>query len=248
MTRPPEHIRASVSHTRRGALSHAFRYSVDYVLIDPDARSGPLLFSRNRFNLASVHDKDHGGAPKAGRGADWARAIFAQRGVNNADILLLTQPRFLSYVFNPVSFWMAIKDEALLAVIAEVTNTYNDRHSYFCIKPDRTPIDLRDRIKVEKVMHVSPFLEVSGNYTFQFDIRPDNINLCIDFRDGEAGLLASLSGPRTPLSNSLILTSFLRRPVGALRSLVLIYWQALRLKLKGARFRKRPMPPNQEVS
>lgn len=244
----PEHIAATTSHTRRGGPGHAFRYGVDYVLIDPDVRTGPALFSRNRSNLASVHDRNHGGAPGHGTGVGGARAIFAERGVGDVDILLLTQPRVFGYVFNPVSFWLAMKDNALCAVIAEVNNTYGDRHSYFCANPDLSPIGPRDQIKVEKLMHVSPFQDVAGDYAFHFDIRPDRIAIRIDFRNGSHGLIATLVGPRAPLTNGAILTALLRRPAGALRTVALIYWQALRLKLKGARFRARPTPPNHEVS
>jgi DUF1365 family protein len=248
MSRWPERVAATTSHTRRGAPGHAFRHGVDYVLIDPEARGGPLLFSRNRFNLASVHDRNHGGAPKAGKGASWARAVFAERGVRDAEIMLLTQPRFLGYVFNPVSFWLTMKDGALSAVIAEVTNTYGDRHSYFCANPGHTPIGPRDEITVEKLMHVSPFQEVAGEYAFRFDIRPDRIAIRIDFCNGDTGLIATLRGPRTPLTNSAILAALLRRPAGAMRTIALIYWHALRLKLKGLRFRARPTPPDHEVS
>ena len=80
LTAWPEHVPAVTWHGRRGAVRHAFRYSVDYVLIDPEARRGPRLFSRNRMNLASVHDRDHGGAPGKGDGAAWAREALAARG------------------------------------------------------------------------------------------------------------------------------------------------------------------------
>ena len=248
MRRFPEHIPATISHSRRGGPDHAFRYGVDYVLIAPESDDGPALFSRNRFNLASVHDRNHGGRPKAGKGASWARTIFAGRGLSDADILLLTQPCFLGYVFNPVSFWLAMKDGKLCAAIAEVTNTYGDRHSYFCANPDLAPLGPRDRIKVEKLMHVSPFQEIAGDYAFQFDIRPEKVSIRIDFRNGNTGLVATLTGPRAPLTNTAILGALLRRPAGALRTIALIYWQALRLKRKGARFRARPVPPTQEVS
>lgn len=243
-----QHIAATTSHTRRGGPGHAFRHGVDYVLIDPEARDGPALFSRNRPNLVYVRDRDHGGAPGQGKGAPWARAIFAERGVGDADVLLLTQPRAFGYVFNPVSFWLAMKGNALCAVIAEVTNTYGDRHSYYCANPDLAPISPRDRITVAKLMHVSPFQDVAGDYSFHFDIRTDRIAIRIDHRNGDRGLIATLSGPRAPLTNTAILAALLRRPAGAMRTIALIYWQALRLKLKGARFRARPTPPNREVS
>jgi hypothetical protein len=248
MSLAPEHIAATTSHARRGGPGHAFRYGVDYVLIDPVARAGPALFSRNRHNLASVHDRNHGGPPGRGTGVTWARAIFAERGVSDVDILLLTQPRIFGYVFNPVSFWLAMENDTLCAVIAEVNNTYGDRHSYFCANPDLSPIGPRDQITVEKLMHVSPFQDVAGDYAFRFDIRPDRVAIRIDFRNGANGLVATLTGPRAPLTNVTILTALLRCPAGAMRTVALIYWQALRLKLKGARFRARPKPPNQEVS
>jgi len=248
MTRWPEHVAATTCHARRGGPDNAFRYGVDYVLIDPEARRGPSLFSRNRFNLASVQDRNHGGVPNDGRGIDWAREILAERGLPITRVLLLTQPGSLGYVFNPVSFWLAMEGDALRAVIAEVNNTYGDRHSYFCAKPDLSPISPRDRISVEKLMHVSPFQKVAGNYIFSFHITPQKIIIRIDFRNSGHGLIATLSGPRKPLTNKSIILALLRRPAGALRTTLLIYWQAVRLKRMGTLFRARPTPPNQEVS
>lgn len=60
MTHWPEHIAATTCHTRRGGPGNVFRYDVDYVLIDPEERQGPGLFSRNRFNLTTVLDRNHG--------------------------------------------------------------------------------------------------------------------------------------------------------------------------------------------
>lgn len=248
MTFQPQHIVASVTHARRGTPAHAFRYRADYVLIDPDVADGPWLFSRNRFNLASVNDRSHGGAPGHGSGVGWARARLRERGVEGARILLLTQPGFLGHVFNPVSFWLAMRGESLLAVIAEVTNTYGDRHSYFCARPDLMPIGPQDRLAAQKRMYVSPFQEVAGGYSFNFHIRPDRIAIRIDYRNGARGLVATMAGRRAPLTNAAILGALLRRPAGGLRTLALIHWQAVRLKLKGAHFRRRPTPPAQEIS
>lgn len=242
MTLWPEHIAGVTTHARRGEIQNAFRYGVDYVLIDPEARRGPWLFSRNRFNLASVHDRDHGGPLHDGRGAGWARDILAERGLPDARILLLTQPRFLGYVFNPVSFWLAFRDDALVAVICEVNTPFGDRHSYLCHLPGFAPITPEARIEAPKRLHVSPFQDREGAYRFRFDIRPDRIAIRITHTNGAEGVIATLSGPRAPATNLGLLSGFLRRPAGALRTIGLIHWQAMKLKLKGARWRRRPDP------
>lgn len=247
----PEHLAGHTTHVRKGAVGHGFRYGVDYVLIDPDSRAGPMLFSRNAWNLTSVHDRNHGGPPKAGQGVVWARKVFSERGLG-ADatlrVLLLTQPGFLGYVFNPVSFWLALRGDDLVAVIAEVNNTFGDRHSYFCARAAFAPIRPTDRIAASKVFHVSPFQDVAGTYCFAFDLRADRIAIRIAYRNGDETLYATLSGARTALSNRAILAACLRRPAGAVRTIALIHWQALRLALKRAAFRPRPLPPSHEVT
>lgn len=250
MTAWPEIVAGQTTHARRGAIAHAFRHRVDYVLIDPDAAAGPALFSRNRFNLAVVRDDDHGGPEDPRRGAEWARAVLEARGVRPGpgDLRLLTQPRFLNLVFNPVSFWLAFRDGALIAAIAEVNNTFGDRHSYFIAHPDLRPIRPTDRLLAEKVMHVSPFQRVAGRYEFAFDIRDDRIGIRILFADGAEGLVATLSGPRRPMTNARLLRAALARPGGGWRTLALIHWQALFLFLKRAPFRSRPPAPEGDVS
>ncbi len=251
MTRCPEHIAGVTTHTRRGQMQHAFRYGVDYVLIDAEAPvTGPWLFSRNRFNLTSVHDVDHGGTLGAGRGPDWARDVLGTHGLTDPRVrlMLLTQPRFLGYSFNPVSFWLAMEDDTLIAVIAEVSTPFGDRHSYLCHQPDYAPISEKTRITTQKSLHVSPFQDVAGNYEFSFDIRTDHIAIRILHRNGDEGVTATLSGRRLPMTNAGLLQASLRRPLGGLRTISLIYWQALRLRLKGARYRRHPPPPKTEVT
>ncbi|MCR8726144.1 DUF1365 domain-containing protein [Frigidibacter sp. ROC022] len=251
MTGGPEHIIGVTTHSRRGAIRHRFRYGVDYVLIDPEASArGPLLFSRSRFNLAAVQDRDHGGPIGAGRGPVWAREVLAAAGLTDPGLtlMLLTQPRFLGFGFNPVSFWLACDGAALIAVIAEVSTPFGDRHSYLCHRPGFAPIGADSRITAPKALHVSPFQQIAGSYEFGFDLTPDRIAIRILHRNGDEGVIATLSGPRATLTNAGLLRAALRRPLGALRTLALIYWQALRLKLKGARYRTRPTPPKSEVT
>ena len=244
-----DHIRGQTYHGRKGAVANAFRYAVDYVLLDPDTATGPGLFSHNRGNLVSLHDSDHGGAPGQGQGSAWVRQVLAAQGLAGEKITLLAQPRVLGHVFNPVSFWL-VHDSvgALRVVVAEVTNTYGDRHSYLCHRDDRGPILPSDHLTAQKLLHVSPFQPVAGGYVFRFDIRADRIGIWIDYTAGTGGLIATLTGPRRPLTNATILAACLRRPFGSRRVLALIHWQALKLWWKGAGFRPRPEPPTQTVS
>ncbi|NBE07140.1 DUF1365 domain-containing protein [Paragemmobacter ruber] len=245
-----ELIRGETFHGRKGAVANSFRYTVDYVLLDPDRAEGPGLFSRNRGNLTAIHDADFGGPPGQGRGTAWVREVLAAHGLPGADqILLLGQPRVLGHVFNPVSFWLCHDDRGQLrTVIAEVTNTYGDRHSYLCHRDDLAPITRSDTITARKIFHVSPFQPIEGGYAFRFDIRPDRVGIWIDYSTQDGGLFTNLIGPRVPLTNLEILRATLRRPLGSRRVLALIHWQALKLAVKGVKFRHRPTPPPEEVT
>ncbi|WP_172326959.1 DUF1365 family protein [Mangrovicoccus sp. HB161399] len=246
-----EHLRGETFHGREGQVENAFRYAVDYVLCDPEDCEGPRLFSRNRANLVSLQDRDHGGAPGKGRGVAWLREVLAAHGLDACDgrILLAAQPRVLGHVFNPVSFWLCHDREGRLrAVVPEVSNTFGDRHSYLVHHPDQRPIGPQDRLEARKIFHVSPFLPVEGGYAFRFDIRPDRIGIWIDYRSEKGRLFATLTGRRAPLTSRGILAMCLRRPFGSRRVLGLIYWQALKLRLKGAGWHVRPEPPAEEVS
>ncbi|SHI02449.1 hypothetical protein SAMN05443551_4087 [Marivita hallyeonensis] len=246
-----DHIVGHTYHGRKGSNDNAFRYSIDYVMLDAEEEpQTPWFFSRNGRNLTSLYDVDHGGAPGQGRGATWAREVLEAHQVRaKGRLMLLAQPRVLGHVFNPVSFWLAHDaHDNLVAVIAEVTNTFGDRHSYLCRKSDGSPISPSDRLTATKIFYVSPFQPVEGGYEFRFDIRPDKIGIWIDYSQTSGGLIATLTGPRKAISNGSILRSLLRRPLGSRRVLALIHWQALKLWWKGSRYRTRPEPPMEEVS
>jgi hypothetical protein len=245
------HIAGETFHGRRGATKNAFRYSVDYLLLDAEASgAGPWPLRRNRPGLMTLLDRDHGGAPGAGRGAAWVREVLAAHQIAlDGRVDLLAQPRTWGHVFNPVSFWL-VHDRAgvLRAVIAEVTNTFGDRHSYLCAHPDLRPITRDETLKAQKILHVSPFQPVEGGYTFRFDIQPDSIGIWIDYAQAGGGLIATLTGARRPATTWGMIRAAIRRPLGTRRVLALIHWQALKLWWKGVAYRPRPEPPATEVS
>lgn len=245
------HLRADVTHARRGRIGHGLRHRVDYLLLAPESARGPALLSRNRFNLASVHDRDYGGTRGEGEGAAWAWGQMAAAGLSREPgmvVALLTQPRFLGYWFTPVSFWLVLRGDLLLAAIAEVNNTFGQRHSYICALPGFSPMGSGQEVVAAKVFHVSPFQDVAGEYRFALSIGADRIAIRISQRQGAEGVEAAMTGTPRPLTNRGLLAAALRRPGGGLRVLALIYWHALRLRLKGAAYRRLPDPPAAEIS
>ena len=249
----PQHLKGHTFHKRLGGTKNAFRYGVDYLLLEPDALTDtPRLFSHNRANLMALYDVDNGGQRGAGTGTTWVRETLRTEGMAalaDMRILLLTQPRRLGHVFNPVSFWlMWDENNALRGVIAEVNNTFGDRHSYICAHQDLRAIEPSDTISARKLFYVSPFQPVEGAYSFRFSITDTHVGIRIDLRHGEGGLVATLSGVLAPLSSAGILKIAALRPFGALRVMALIFYQALKLRLKGVRYRGHNQPEISEVS
>lgn len=244
-----EHIQAQTYHARRGAIKNAFRYGVDFVLTDLK-NDGPVLFSHNRFNLWTLWDHKHGGRRGHGLGVEWFRQVLDDHGfpLEGSELYLLAQPSFIGLHFNPVSFWIAMRDGQPCAFIAEVNNTFGDRHCYFCAHPDFSPITRSKTLLANKLMHVSPFQKVAGQYRFIFDMTDQAFNIRITYENGDQGVLATLIGSRKPATNRSLLWAALRRPFGAARVVALIYWQALILYVKRAPFMRKPKPPQQPVS
>jgi uncharacterized protein len=244
---------ADVAHARKRPKTNQFSYNVYYLCfgMDEAEQMENALLSRNRFNLFSFHECDHGfnrnQPPEA-----WIRDMLKEWDISQADgrIVLLTLPRLLGYVFNPVSFWFCLDREGRLrAVISEVTNTFRDRHCYISFREDRGPITQDDQLRAEKVLHVSPFIEVSGYYLFRFAYREEKVGVWIDHYDSDGLLITtSVSGKRIPLTAGNLMRCFFRFPLVTVKVISLIHYQALKLFLKGIRYRTRPQPPTTEVS
>jgi DUF1365 family protein len=245
-------VQADVFHGRRGRVINRFSYRTDFVLIAIDDKRppAPRLLSTNRFNLWSLRDRDYGDGQQSLNAR--ARRLREQVGLPELDlrVFLLTQPACLGYAFNPVSFWLFIDGcGRLRAVVSEVNNTSGDRHSYLAARRGLEPIAAGDRIEVRKIFHVSPFQPVDGDYAFSFDLNEDQIAIRIDYRsDSDDGLVTSLKGPVRPMTDARLIASFARLPFGAARVIALIHWQALKLWIKGARFRTRPQPPAEDLT
>ncbi len=245
-------VRAKVIHHRRVPVPNRFVYGIDYVLLDQavlEGQEGPSLFSFGRPNLVSLHPSDHGISEY--QGPEGVRRLGCAAGIDDIEqVLLLTHPRYWGYTFNPVSFWfMLASDGRLRAVLAEVHNTFGERHGYLCTGVDGTDISRHHWTVLSKCFHVSPYFDLQGEYRFQFLLDDTRVAVRIIYDDGTGGgLNTAIVGIRWPFNNQELIRALLRRPWGAARTTALIHWQALRLRCKGVRYRPHPPPPNSRIT
>ncbi len=241
----PRLYTAQVMHKRLFPKKNAFRYGVYYLAI-------PLPAAPIRGWLTGFHAKDVG----LRDGSDpllWVRSILTEYGLDGLcpHVVLITMPRVMGYVFNPVSFYMCLDaNQTLRAVLCEVHNTFGEQHSYLCAHHNHAPITGKCVLKAQKLFHVSPFLQRDGSYTFRFEMTQDTLGVWIDYYDASERkqLLTSLTGSFTPLSKAALNRAFWRHPLVALKAVYFIHWQALRLLAKGIRFITKPTQNSQNVS
>ena len=246
--------RVRVMHRRLVAPRYRFVYRLFYLLVDlerlPELSSRLRLFSLNRFNLVSLREADHGD-----RGVtplrDWIGRLLEGRGIrlDGGRVRLLTLPRVLGFAFNPISlFYCEHADGTLRAVVAEVRNTFGERHCYV-LSAGGAPMAAEHAEDKDKRFHVSPFLDVAGRYRFRLGAPREGVRVHIRELDGESPVLdASLAGERVALTDAALLAAVARMPWVTLKVVVAIHWEALKIWLRGARFFSKPPPPAHGVS
>ena len=238
-----------VRHRRLRPREHAFQYRTAFLMLPMRRlRQQPCAaLARNRRAALSFHDADHGdGGPDA---LAWLESLLRQEQVHGVDgeIWLQTYPRVLGYAFKPVSFWYG-HDRAgrLRAVVAEVNNTFGERHAYLLHGDE---LAYGREVQARKVFHVSPFCQVAGRYRFRFMRTPQQIVARVE-HDDEAGVLlqTSLSGRLQPLTARTRRAAWRAMPLLTLGVMARIHWQALRLWLKRVPFFGKPPPPSRLVT
>ena len=233
---------ATTTHRRTAAapagVNRRFAYRICYWLVDLDAL--PDL-PRVLRPLVRFEARDHLGDPSATIAAN-ARALLAEHDLTADRILLLTCPRTIGHVFNPLSVYYCLRrtdtesaTEVLAAVIAEVHNTFGGRHVYV-LRPNASGAD-----DVDKCFYVSPFLPMGGTYTMRTPLPGERLSVAITLRQGGASpFVATLTGPGRPLTARTAARAVLRWPLLTLRTSALIRWQGIRLWLRKVPVQPRP--------
>ncbi|WP_400158896.1 DUF1365 domain-containing protein [Arthrobacter sp. BPSS-3] len=233
--------RTSISHVRRTPLHNAFTYRSYSWYVDVDAL--PVL-PRPLRPLAGFTAADHLGDPDGTLRGNVERYLATQGiDLGGGRITMLASARVFGHVFNPLSlFWCHDAAGELRCVVAEVHNTYGERHCYLL------ETDGAGRATVPKAFYVSPFNDVDGRYRMKVPEPGDRLAVSIVLeREGQKPFIATMDGTRSPATTANILAAAIAVPVAPLRVAAQIRWQGIKLWARRLPIIKRPHHPSQEA-
>lgn len=238
-----------VVHQRFKPRRHRLRYRLAQMLFDLDAMPRLRLFSHNRFNLVSFHDRDHLNGSIEDLRLQVEQALTAA-GLqpDGGPIRLLCMPRILGHGFNPISvFFCHRRDESLIALLYEVNNTFGQRHSYLIPVDDLSTKTIRQHC--DKAFYVSPFMHMDMTYAFNV-IPPADTTAVVVHGDDVTGrvITASFTGRRQDLSDRALVGMVLRHGLLSVKVLGAIHWEAVKLWTKGLRIQPRPSLPDHAIT
>lgn len=243
-----------VSHSRLTPRAHAFAYDLFMLRLDLaevamlDARLrlfGTRWWKAVRFEPTDFMGLRRGTAAMADRLTALRAAVVAALtadGVTAAigRIELVAHGRIAGYVFNPVSFFACYSepDGVLAGVVADVHNTFGERHAYVLpVVRQSAPGAWRQK----KVFHVSPFFTLDGTYRFQMMFADDAVDIRIDLHTGGRPVfLSRLQLTQQPLTDGALARALTQFPAMSARVIGAIHWEALRLWRKGLPYLSKP--------
>ena len=237
----PAIYRTTIAHVRTAPLRNTFRYRSYSWFVDVDDL--PRL-PRLLAPLAGFASGDHLGEVSRSLREN-VDALLAAHGIDlhGGKVLLLTNARVFGHVFNPLSvFWCHDADGRQVCVIAEVHNTYGERHCYL-LRPDA-----RGNARAAKEFYVSPFNDVDGDYRMSVPRPGERLRLVISLdRPGQPPFVATVLGERRAATTREVLRAAVAVPLAPLRVSAQIRWQGIRLWARGLPVRPRPTHQRQET-
>ncbi|MFF7330365.1 DUF1365 family protein [Streptomyces sp. NPDC008150] len=260
-----------ITHVRTAPVRYDLRHRTYMWLVDPDR---PPRLPLPLRPLAGFRARDHfgGGAPTLRAGLD---AYLASRGVDLAGgpVVMLTHARVLGHVFNPLTlYWCHTPDGTQRCVVAEVHNTYGERHCYL-LEPEATAGPApggaavpapggaavpapggaaagrtgEDSYRTAKEFYVSPFFPVDGDYRMRLPPPGERLGVTVRLeREGGSPFTATLRGRRRPPTPAALLRSAARHPWSTLVVSAAIRFHGVRLWRRGLPVVPRPPHRPQE--
>lgn len=235
----------TVRHQRFDPIKHKFTYRVFMLLLDLDEL--PALFDRHwlwsarRTNLACFRRSDHLGDAKQSLKQAVVDLVKQRTGHElNGSIRLLTHLRYWGYCFNPVSFYYCYDptDQRVEVIVAEVHNTpWNEQYCYI-LTPSQNHGSIEHQHYIfPKAFHVSPLLPMDFIYDWRFGIGNEKLFVHMkNIKQTQEVFNATLSLRRRAINRINLAKTLWNHPFMTGKVISSIYWQALLLRLKGAKF------------
>ncbi|MCE4942612.1 MULTISPECIES: DUF1365 domain-containing protein [Streptomyces] len=238
--RTPALYECAVGHTRTAPVSYSLRHRTYLWLIDIDH---PPRLPRLLRPLARFEARDHFAGTAGTLRAGLERLLAAHDvHLDGGRVVMLAHARVLGHVFNPLTlYWCHDAGGTPVCVVAEVHNTYGERHCYVL----RT--DEAGRARTPKEFHVSPFFPVDGSYRMRLPEPGDRLDVTVQLRRGDTRpLTATVRGVRRPATPAALLRAALRHPWSTAAVSVGIRRHGIALFLRGLPVHARPRHRSQE--
>ena len=224
----------TVFHKRVEPITNEFTFPVHMYVFDIDEFSrldaSVRLFGYNRHSLVSVRDSDYL-KNESGSIKEKITRLLREKEIDGdiKRIRLVTAARYCNYVFNPVSFYYCYtKDDTIACIVAEVTNTFREKHVYVLSSLVPAPEGFSVTCREKKRFHVSPFFERTGEYEFFFTDISEHISICINYyQEGKLKLKTRLEGSCRSLTTQSLTRTVLARPLQAVLTMPRILYEAL---------------------
>ena len=247
-----------VRHRRFSPKPHNFAYRLFMIYLDlgelDTVFEGSLFWSTRRLALAQFRQEDHWGEQSIPLSQSISQLIESHTGCpQTGPIRLLTHLRYFGYCFNPVSFYFCFddSDSYLQTVVAEVNNTpWGDRHCYVLDEVLNEGDRDKKHYRFEKDFHVSPFMDMNVEYDWYFTRPGTSLGIHMENRESEEKFFdATLTLQRREIDTRSLHSVLLRYPFMTGKIIAAVYWNAMRLWLKGCPFYTHPgkLEKSQEV-
>jgi DUF1365 family protein len=186
-------------------------------------------FSQNKtgFSVVNFRRSDYLGDPKVAlEEATLSKMNELSDEPLQGDVFMLGQVRTFGLYFSPVNFYYLRNTKGLYThMLAEVSNTpWNKRHHYL--------VDLQNQQSCTKAFFVSPFNPMDMQYKWQVQQPGENVKLHLSCYKQTKHFEAAIDMQRKPLNSATLRASIISIPSMTVKTVLGIYWQAVKLFFK----------------
>jgi DUF1365 family protein len=237
----------SINHRRLSPKKHNFKYSLYMLALDPiemEKHQTPSgLFGFSKFHPLGFVENDYiRSEPGTLEQRIRNKVIELAGNIEISRILMLVQVRCFGVYFSPANFYFCYdQNENCTHMLAEVSNTpWNERHYYL------VDLQANNKTKNEKFFQVSPFMDLNMSYFWQVKAPSNDTDKLIinienkreDLQSGKMHKLfdVSLVMHKKEFTKASLLAIWCQLPLMTVKVVCSIYWQALKLFIKGIPF------------